>query len=449
VNVERIEGALGRKGVTPALIFLAALAAYFPALHGYYLHTDDYLDTHWGGFSRDSILLRYGALGRPLTGFLLCLGSHITSIAAMNAVRFGTVVELSVFGWLIFRWLRMWRVSPLPALMASVMVLTLPPFQSYVAFAILMPAGLAAAVAMAALFQAYRATRSRAPLGPGAFAMLLLMISLCLYQPVALLFLAMLAAPVVLSDSSSFIKDWRKPLLIYGTILFSAMLVYYFLWRMWLLAYDVRMGPGYDARSMVTDYAGRLLWFVTDPLFEAANFWAIWPSPLIAVITALLVAIGIGADFVEACEGKGRSSAANFAAKYAVVLLLVPASYGINLASAAPSAEYRTYPALSTVLLVVALLWACRRVSGSALPRSRNALLAGTFSMLALAGIFEAHRTVDEYFVRPDTAEFEHVKALIANYVQAKGMPKSIHVILLPLGRHSALQRSEFGAMTL
>ena len=389
-----------------ALIFAALLIAYFPAIHAYYLHTDDYFVSGYSGFSNAAVIKSQVVVGRPLTGLIFCAYALAHSMAAMNVIRALSILNLSLAGLLVYGYLRK-HLPDAAALAVSIAMLTTPPFMTAAGYMATATFALAATVSAAA----FRWGR----LLP-AIAVVLLIAALSLYQPGALFYIALVAVSV-------FFGDQRK-LPRHAAIVATACAIYYAGWRILMNIANASLPAKYDGRRFVGDVFERLKWFARAPLVEAANLWFVRPK--------LWIAIAVGAVILIALWREWRSAL--------LIAAMLPGAYGISLASYMPSTEYRTYAALEGMIALLFLLAIWRLLSRW--PR----VAAGALVLVAACGIVAAHVSIRRYFTVPDAREFRFVKDEIAR--QAPAGFDQIDIIVRPIPVAVA-QRNELGEPSL
>lgn len=436
------------------VIFFLLLAAYLPALHAYYLHTDDYFWSYWGAFPKRSVLMILSNLGRPLEGVLLCSLHLFKHLKTLNIVRFLSVLNLSCLAFLISYWLRINKVNALLSLIIAILIATLPPFQVYVAYISTAADGLSATVAMLALLLVHKAT-SELSSRKWIFitlAVVLLIASLALYQLAAFYYWAMLSVLVLTTDPQNFIKNNWKKMSIYFTIFVTAVLVYYAAWRFQLWYFQVPLGGRYDGRVFVQDPIMRLAWFFNGPLFEASNLWNINPSTRIAALIGTLTILGAASDFFKKdyfCEKTSVLAFYSLIFKIIFLLSFFPATFIIALASSDPSAQYRTYLCLASLFICFSLI-GLHRIICSLMPRKLVATCF--FSLLGCTvvySIYMANNIITNYFVLPDSFEVHYVQSEVLRY--QKEHPnhlERVHIIIVNKAI-APQERGEIGEPTL
>ena len=439
---------LRHPGARFAAILTALFIAYFPAVHGYYLHTDDYFWSSFGGFSRAAILTFMTAVGRPLTGLIYCAFGAVKTMNGMNFLRALSIVNLAALGLLTYRSLRKELLIAPAALAAAVALLTTPPFATAVGFLSTAPYALAATVAALAFVlvsEKVIGNRARSKWGFLALAWSLLIVSLALYQPGALFYVSLAAVSTFLADPLRFYRDRLRKLALHGAILAAACGVYYWAWRAWLQHARVPLLGKYDARQFSADIHKGAVWFVRTPLVEASNLWFVRPMLGVSILVGCVILAALCLQYSPASGARGI---AGVLGKAAVLVAMLPITYGVSLASYMPSAEYRTYTAMEGALVLLFMISLGRAMAAASrwIPPRFAALAMAT---VAVAGICAAHVTIRRYFTAPDSTEFHFVKDQIDRYRRTAGAGFTmIHVIGVrrPV---AAVQRNELGEPSL
>jgi hypothetical protein len=300
----------------------------------------------------------------------------------------------------LFHWLCCYKLNRWFSCFLSAAVFTLPAFQVYVSFLCTAPFGIAVTLSILALGLVHRRLYG-API-------LLLVMAFALYQPCACFYLTLLCVPLLMEKDISSFVFWRK-MFVCLLVFAGAVVLYYLPWRWWLQMGGNAVIGKYDGRAFVSDLGQRWEWFIQGPFVEVSNFWNIYP--LKGVSYGFIVFLGT----VFLCRLIIQNKDFSFKSKsikilgfdllrYLVLLLLIPVSFFVSLASSAPSMEYRTYSALSATLLLVAIL----SLVFSEKVKYRL-LLGGLTFLLMIGGACWAHLTVENYFAVPDSKEIRYI----------------------------------------
>jgi hypothetical protein len=435
---------LRRPSVRFAVILAALLIAYSPAIHAYYLHTDDYFYSGFAGFPHAAILTMMSVVGRPLAGVVYCAFATVKTMNGMNLLRALGIVNLAALGLWTYRSLRTQLPSAPVALAAAVAMLTTPPFVTSVGYLVMVPYAFAATVAAFAFVlvsEKVIGNRARAKWGFVALAWFLLLVSLSFYQPGALFYVSLAAVSTLLADPLRFYRDHVRKLAIHGAIMASACAVYYWVWRAGLQHARVPSIGKYDGRQFIVDFHGRAVWFLRTPLVEASNLWFVQPMAGVSILVACAVLVALCLEYSPA---RGAREIAAILGKAAVLGAMLPLTYAINLVSYMPSPEYRTYTALEgaiALLFLVSLARIFDRIAPSA--------TAPAMAIVALGGICAAHVTIQRYYTVPDSKEFRFVKDRIDHYRHTVGSDFTMIDVIVRPRPVATVQRNEMGEPSL
>jgi hypothetical protein len=422
----------------------AAFVAFLPVLHAYYLHTDDYFWSPYGGFTPYQILNFMMIVGRPLGGvFYLMFSRWPGDMDSMNVLRALSVLNIGCFAYIVVRWLRVWRVGAGVALAISVVLITQPPFQAYAAYLATAPYGLAFTLAAVATLLIHRAMSEdgrqiswRRLLLPA----LLLLASVSLYQPAPFLVCSLLVVPLLQTEPAVLWRSMWRPIIVYAGVLVVAVGTYYGAWRLWAAFTNPPSAGTYDLRGVVplSGIRLRLNWYRTGVWFQVLNFWNLSPSLAVQWVAYAVAATVALLDFT-------RRAPWQWLLKYFTIALLGIFCFLPSLASSTPQLQYRTYAAVSAYWVLLILVGATR--AASRLDRRSVRWLTPALGALALLGIFWANSTVNDYFALPDTTEFLFVRHALRMYTVVNPTVPLKYVEVIPSGEPVTVnyQRDEFG----
>lgn len=408
------------------IVFFLVLT-YFPAITGYYLHTDDYFWSYWGGFPCRIIMNFMTIVGRPMAGLLYCFTKIGHPLYFYNFYRFLSLLNVSLVSYLLFVLLRDVEVGMIAALGMALLVTTMPSFQVYVSFLSTAPYGLAVTLSLLSLIIVRKRTGDVFRKGSVWRNLILaggiLLLALALYQPTAFFCFSVLPIYLIYANSLDSFKDEVKKILRFGGVFALAMIIYYGIWCLWLGMADIPLGGKYDGRILVSNYFGRLLWFMKGPLLEATNLWKIYPSKRFSVATislCILIFLIYSLTLIRHGE-KGNSRKFAYATlKFLLLVFMLPLSYLPVLVSSGPSTEYRTYAPLHAFFLLV-LLCGLYRISVSVGRRWHRNLVSGIVCGMAIYCAFWANYHVSHFFSIPDSKEICYIKEEVEKYRETKG----------------------------
>ncbi|MBI5866114.1 MAG: hypothetical protein HZB38_16720 [Planctomycetes bacterium] len=346
--------------------------------------------------------------GRVVGNALLYLPfSQVSSSAGLAWVRAASLLMVAGVAAALAAFLVRRGWPALHSAAAAVLLFTTPSLQIVVAWAAAMAAPFALAAAFLATGCLSRAASSRGwrwPLLAFAFQAL----ALQCHQSWALFFVPFALGLLLITPAADRLA--RRRLLVLGATVFGATMGFAFLLT------RIIAPPG-GRLVLATDPIAKLDWFVRIPLFNAVAWSQLDPRLWLAVVVGGVVVAGtVTLHF-----------AGDRAARNAVLLgvLLLPASYAANLASADFWPSYRSIGPLAATVLVLAI------VGVRALLRfvfRRGSALAGiVLALVALFACVRAFQNIDTYLIRPQQTE----RALFARQLSrlTPGTTTHIHTV--------------------
>jgi len=429
-----------------ALLFLV----YLPVVTTSYLGHDEYFLTvpsefvAMFGYDQVSWMVR---IGRPVGAITHWLAGHLTgAFADMSTLRAVNIALVAGSATLLATWLMRFGYGRIEAVLIGAMTGTLVPFQVSAGYGSLTYQALGfflAAVASRAFFHALEIparARRGAWLGVAGLA---LFMSLGSYQPMAFAIFAFALVPVLeLPDTHT-----RARIVLVLRVLAFVVAVtaaYYGVWRV-IIRFYPPLPQSYDPSQFVTDPLGRLQWFVQYPLRDCLKPWDPFARGWVAVLSLAIVMTGpLGDLFVERGRRAGER-AGIMLAKYGLVAVLVPATFGIVLLSPAPYPTHRYQAPLAVAILVLGVS-ALGRMRAWPWPSARRAFVMVLMALTTIAAV-SANAAVTNYYVLPHSMEIRYVKQMILAHVARAGVPHAIHVFPADRSRSfsDVVKYDEFG----
>jgi hypothetical protein len=417
------------------------MMTYLPSLGGYFLHTDDWFWSYWGGFQCSGVVRWILPIGRPLAGLIYCVFPMISDFRSMWLFRLFNVLNIAIIGVLLWIWMVRFKVEGYIAFLLSIMIVCLPAFQVFSSYISTIPHCLAVIPSFLAAFlvdDSFNFKDRFSKFKRHLLAVTFLVISLSLNQANALFYVAVLLVPILMLEGEKPSKNFTRKFSIYGCILACSFAIYYSVFRLSAALFNFRDVGKYDGRNFVTNYSERIRWFWKGPLLETSNLWSIQPKPLIFGVVVLLMIILVLWDLAAAKKGS------SLILKYILALAIFPASYGISLVSSNPSTEYRTYSALGSAFVFFLFIGAYSIVKRRCQAQVME-FVSVFFFLVCMGASVVANKTVSEYFVLSDSSEFRFVKNEMRKYL-ARGQPlKQIHILVAQGPIAAPQQRNEIG----
>lgn len=327
---------LSLKLLTYLILFVFPFIVYSPVILTNYAFLDDYTATAFGmQHIQNLTTTQVMDSGRPL--YAVFIREAFGAVRGISDLRFVRAFGIAGIGALCiaaYRALVRVDVAAPAAFCVALMLGLMPSYQVIAGWAITAPypwAALSAAIA----FNMQNSVNPDWRRVSGS--MLLLTVATTIYQPAAMVFWVFAAIAWLIPGRLPSIRSFSRAAL----IVIMAATVDFVLIKV-LPIFFVHAAS--DSRAVMThDVAGKILWFVKYPIFEALNLFSIEPSVRRAVLVAAICCVGFIAIFRrQAVYG------------IAIALALLPAAYLPNLMTAGDWGAYRTQVALGGIVLVIA-----------------------------------------------------------------------------------------------
>jgi hypothetical protein len=416
-------------------ILLFYLLVYSAAYTTRYAVTDDYLFLEAIRLHDPTAiapLLLEG--GRPLLAIIAIeIARFVDGIGDLSFVRAFGVTGIGGFAALVFYAFRRERQPLWLALAAALSVGLLPGFQVLAAWAVCAPYPYAAVLSGAAFLTISAGGAERAIVYRTAAAVLLLAAGLMIYQPAAMAFWCF-AAIWALSQE----RVWNLRVLASTAVTFCCALVIDFGVSKALPA-AFGLADDFSRTALTHSPLRKLVWFITEPLSNAANLYVISPSAPVSAAVGAAILAGV---FVKYGKRGGA---------YALLIaLLLVLAYVPNLLVSEDWASYRTTPALAGVVLIAALILVVRPFDQwIRSPRFGLAVLPLLIAPAALSASFNVAQT----YAFPSRAEYLLLRSALVralHQIPHGGAPKTVCVVpahwqstLSPISRYD-----EFGVVS-
>lgn len=349
--------------------------------------------------------------GRPLNAFIFDMGfSAAGSIEGLTYLRLISIIGISFLGFFLYKFAKAQRLDFVTSLLIAIGVVLLPSFHVYASWAqhFTTPyAGILAILSAFVLTPGCR-IRDRSRILAVAFSAAILLVSLLIYQPLAMLFWTGIFISMVAALDSS--EKWSFARLFDVLIAFSiAMVVAFVVFKIGQLQY-----PSDSSRyGLVADIYGKLTWFFSEPLANAISLYAV---PRSSAVGWLVFAV-----FLIAFLLLGRFRGLKFTAKLALMVAFsLLFSYVPNLATAENWASYRSIGALAASLYVSLLLVVRFPVKYFIENRASKKYISSVFVVplclvFCVFAIFSslAQSSVNKGFVLPNVIELNNLASFL------------------------------------
>jgi hypothetical protein len=336
-------------------LFLAPLAAYWPATFHEYGLRDDYSNLREAHEEPGTILKFCASHGRPIYGWLLqSTYGQADSVQDLRWMRFGAALLLGAIGLVMFRGLLTLGWSLEAGVLFAALVELLPSSQVIAGWAVGWPYAATALLAILAFFLVEGALSARASAGAGRIAgqcllaLGILWTGALIYQPSAMFYAAPMAGAVIARRDRNLMQTARWLALHTGLVAIALVLAYATISTL----YAHGVFPKSGRISFEQHPAEKLVWFFTEMLPNGLSMLVLnddhgvdraWYSGCAVLVGALLV-IGLIREWRRFGGERGGI--------WALSLIGLPLfAAAISLVASERYATYRTIFAMSAVLL--------------------------------------------------------------------------------------------------
>jgi hypothetical protein len=390
------------------------LLCYSPVLSRTYAFCDDfyYLARSLRAPDWLSAVMREALLqGRPFDGLILDFSFLcLHRVSDLVLLRLAGIFGAACLAFVSYKLLLKADWPRVQSFCLALCLVTLPPFQVYISWAVAAPHIFSALAAYFAVrlgqTAGQRTGRLRFFTLAGAIASMFLAVGL--YQPSAM-FYWLFAAMIFFkrTENSARVQFFKQE------ARFSLMLLVVFAGACLLEMGVFESSKRYFGTAAVlpqrshltTHIAAKINWFINGPLVDALNFHRLQPSHKMACLIALFLAVGL---FLY-CKGNLYQRLMQIS----LAACLVPLSYLPNLAIAEDFVTYRTEAGL-TALLVFYVFLASVGLAETLSKRFASPAITSLASLTAAASIVIANYNVAAFFVLPQTLELGLMKSQLA-----------------------------------
>ena len=390
-------------------VFLLAVlvSCYSPVLVTSYAVSDEHavLAARLQGKMTEEKALRIAG-GRPLDALLISFFfSYVNDIGELRYLRLLSVIGITLLAWSVYRTLRCVGWSSSLSVFLSVIICVMPPFQQYASWAVSLGCPFAAVASGCAFSLAEQGFEEGRPLYKWSLtvgAILLELLALTIYQPIAMFFWVFVV--ILLFEPSASLSDVLRRFGWYSAIVLTALILGFGVYKFGLAMSGYQLPP---MRShLVQDVGEKVSWFFREPLTNALNLARLSANRRFALSMVVFLFGGLMLYFPGGIKERLY--------KLLVALLVFPLSYLPNLVVAESWSAYRTLSALMSVVVVYIFfaLWGY----GRTLHRSTivPALITITLGFFALSCSLLAAYNVNSYFASPLSLELMVMRGQLA-----------------------------------
>lgn len=435
------------------LLFFALV--YKPLIKGHYFYGDDYLriwtypfeaNTTQSYLSRSKLMMPEG---RPLTVLyeFVIFNNYINSLKsykAANTVRIIGIISIGLLAYVLYVIFKANKFRTDHAFLLSILVCTLPAFQLYLGWLIclvsiysVLLSALSFLVMSKAVFQEEGLKKTNVAIAV-PISVILLVASLCIYQPTALTYWSFALIPLITIKNEDFVKKWRLPFLIYFSSGFISLFIYFKIIKIFNMLLHIEFQDRGKLIHGIVNIYHRLIWFIKHPLFNSLNLWNIYHKEVMLFVSMVIFAgmlFVLGRTVSQAIAKKELNSLLNLLCRYSLVLVIIPLSYIAHLATVGNTAtyskgivyvlEFRTLAALNIVILLL-FYWGLMNTAEffknatNLSAHLQNKIVTIALLILTVPASLLANHNVDKYFVKHLTNEYSYAREIVQRYGVSK-----------------------------
>jgi len=417
------------QGLSASLVIAAVvLGAYSIVLSSNFGVLDDYTFLYNAITGSNHTLTLLISAGRPLNAILLDLGFHLAgSIENLAILRAITLVGIWLLGCCLYLFSRLHCVSFLSSLAIACGIVLLPSFQVYASWAQHFTTPIAGAFALLSAFILMPACtiRERSRGLAILLSVLLLVIAILIYQPMAMLFCTGILISA-LSKPDTF-SDWKLSRVIDAAAAYvTAMVLALIIFKVGQSIY-----PSESSRyGLVQNVVEKLIWFFSEPIKNALSLYIVPFSitmQFVSVITALI-------GFLFLIKKYGIKAISII---FITVILCVFGSYAPNLATAENWASYRSIGGLGATIVVTLVLlvsqpiyYIQKRYSTSTFIDLSSKYFWFVLAIILIILVARVQSNVQNSFVLPNVTELNNLASYLKD-VNPQSIEK-VTVIIRP-----------------
>ena len=424
-----IKGTISQ-GLSAALIIATVIfAAYSVVLSSNFGIMDDYIFLYNAIVGNNETFTALISCGRPLNALLLELGFHLTgSIENLAILRAITLFGIWLLGCSLYVFSRLHSVSFISSLAIACGIVLLPSFQVYTSWAQHFTTPFAGTIALISAFILTPSCtiRKRSRGLSLVLSVFLLVMSILIYQPIAMLFCTGILISVL--SKPDIYSDWKsKRVIEAATVFVIAMLLGLIVFKIGQYMY-----PNHDSLrfGLVQNIHEKLYWFFSEPLANALSLYSIPANTTVQFMT--LLTILVGASFFIAKYSLKTASLVIF---YGVLCII--GSYAPNLATAENWPSYRSIGALGASVVVMLVILISESISYIQEKYTMNTYLGvlnkNLWVILFILLVILATRVQSNVlngFVLPNATELNNLASFLKDGINEK--PEDVTIIIKP-----------------
>ncbi len=404
--------------ISALLILSILLLSYSTVLFNVFGVLDDYQFLYSSLSDEKSSFTILISAGRPINALFFYvafkLAGSLTNLVYLRAI---SLIGIWSLGLMLYYFLRVHRFSFAFSLTVASSILLLPSFQVYAAWAQHFTTAFAGSLALlsALIISPSFIERSSKKEIRMASSIIFLIISLLIYQPIAMLFctgVCIFLLSRFKSNNDINCSELLNFIIVYVTSMIFAFCIFE-IGKYYFPIQHTRFGVNLD-------FLAKIHWFLFESMRNAFSFYIVPPSEYVAISACALLCI-LTSSFLFV-----KRISARIKIKVFVLLSMgIIASYAPNLITGENWAAYRSLVALNSTLLFIFIFFVSNYIPSFFVKSSGKYLLV----ILGLVLILTAQRNVLSGFVMPNVTELNNLSSLI----KAKGpINEKIKIIVKP-----------------
>lgn len=315
------------------------------------------------------------------------------------------------------------------ALLLSLLICTLPPFQFFVGI-IHYPYTLSMLFASLASFAIFKGVslveEKRFTLLWFLIAITSMIISLHIHQSTATIYWSLALVPfATIKDKDSINKKFIGVYLLVG---FISILIYYLSVKILIFLIDFKMNDFERRGKMITikDLPLQIINFIRYHFYTASNLWNVFPKRIIGIFVGMVILLGILNGIFKPAKKQNIRSFINSLWRYLIIVIIIFLSYFPNIIFQDECCRMMIAPIhtitgleIAVLLLVYTGLFINLPLALSQLFKVPQKVLdrittSGLIFLVIIATLY-AHQNINN-FVKLHTGELEYIKNTIKDY---------------------------------
>lgn len=387
------------------LLFIIAFFSYIPTVFYDYIFHDDvyYFTADWNQMSCEGYT-QYNAYwysyGRPLGGFIKCLyGMNLEVIPDAKYIRLFNIGLLSIFAFIIFRWLKYCNFSFFSSFIISSLIILLLPYQPTIAQITNAHHISAAILAVLSLHLYSLNIYDKNSKLNAVLAYTFSISSILIYPPSAMLYWSCIILMIkkIYHNSKNLyfeITKLSKPIL-------SALVI--------LLLWKNFVGGGGGRGEITSDVLGKISWFFESVLPQAIKFWEVFGNKIISYTFLILIGSYIVIKLYQTVKDKNYTQLKKYINVFIIIFGLIFLSFLPALLINENVTPNRIFIALDTALIFLGAICIVELLHFFKI-KYLNKAVAFSSVVLVIYGMVVVNYNVYHYYAKPNQNAYLYLK---------------------------------------